>query len=84
MLFVNRPANWENRDYRVYCDQRSRRKRRLRLRMSIGVALALLVGMVLMAAWVDTTNDQLRADAGREIASQAGLASGPERLRNMP
>jgi len=84
MLFVNRPANWENRDYRVYCDQRSRRKRRLRLRMSIGVALALLVGMVLVTAWVNTKDGQPHVDADREIASQAGLASGPERLRNTP
>jgi hypothetical protein len=50
MLFLNRSANWDNRDYRVYCDQRTRQKRRLRLRMSIGVTLALMLGM-LLAAW---------------------------------
>jgi hypothetical protein len=35
MLFPSRPATWDNRDYRVYCDHRTRQKRRLRLRMFI-------------------------------------------------
>ncbi len=49
MLFFSRHANWDNRDYRDYCDHRARVKRRLRLRMSIG--LTLMVGMLLAAAW---------------------------------
>jgi hypothetical protein len=54
MLFLSRPANWDNRDYRVYCDQRTRQKRRLRLRMSLGVTLALMLGMLLLAGWVSS------------------------------
>ncbi len=54
MLFPNHPVNWDNRDYRAYCDHRTRQKRRLRLRMSIGLALALMVGMVLVAAGFST------------------------------
>ena len=54
MLFPSRTVNWDNRDYRAYCDHRTRQKRRLRLRMSIGVALALMVGMVLVAAGFST------------------------------
>jgi predicted nucleic acid-binding Zn ribbon protein len=49
MLFANRPVNWDNRDYRAYCDHRTRQKRRLRLQMFIGLALALMVGMLLVA-----------------------------------
>jgi hypothetical protein len=51
MFFPNRPVNWDNRDYRAYCDHRTRQKRRLRLRMSIGLGLALMVGILLVAAW---------------------------------
>ena len=49
MLFFSRHTNWDNRDYRDYCDQRARVKRRMRLRMSIG--LTLVVGMLLATAW---------------------------------
>ena len=54
MLFPNRPANWDNRDYRAYCDHRTRQKRQRRLRMSIGLALALMVGLLLVAAGFST------------------------------
>jgi hypothetical protein len=54
MFFPTRPTNWDNRDYRTYCDHRTRQKRRLRLRMSIGLALALMVGVLLVAAGVST------------------------------
>ena len=49
MLFLSRHANWDNRDYRDYCDHRARVKRRMRLRMSIG--LTLMVSVLLVAAW---------------------------------
>ena len=54
MLFPSRTVNCDNRDYRAYCDHRTRQKRRLRLRMSIGLALALMAGMVLVAARFST------------------------------
>jgi hypothetical protein len=54
MLFPSRSANWNNRDYRVYCDQRTRQKRRLRQRMFIGAALALILGLLLIAAWISS------------------------------
>jgi len=84
MLFSNRLVNWDNRDYRVYCDHRTRQKRRLRLRMSIGLGLALIVGILLVAAWLSTTNAQRRADAASAIASQAGSAGESGRLPNTP
>ena len=49
MLFLSRSMNWNNRDYRDYCDHRARVKRRLRLRMSIG--LTLMGCMLVIAAW---------------------------------
>lgn len=52
MLFLNRHANWDNRDYRAYCDHRIRQKRRLRLRMSIGLTLTLMGCLLLVAAWL--------------------------------
>jgi hypothetical protein len=54
MFFLNRDANWNNRDYRDYRDHRARQKRLLRLRMSIG--LTLMVCMLLMAAWLPTVS----------------------------
>jgi hypothetical protein len=54
MFFLNRDANWNNRDYRDYRDHRARQKRLLRLRMSIG--LTLMVCMLLMAAWLRTVS----------------------------
>ena len=82
MLFLNRPANWDNRDYRAYCDHRTRQKRRLGLGMSIGLALALMVLMVLVGAWVSTTHDEHRAGVVPGIVSQAGSADGSGRLPN--
>ena len=76
MLFPNRPVNWDNRDYRVYRDNRTRQKRRLRLRMFIGLGVAMIVGILLAAAWLSTINDQHRADAAPAIISQAGSAGG--------
>ena len=49
MFYLNRRANWDNRDYREYCDHKTRQKRRLRLRMSIG--LTLMVCVLLVATW---------------------------------
>ncbi|MEO5659249.1 MAG: hypothetical protein ABIQ90_05540 [Polaromonas sp.] len=46
MFIVNRRANWDNRDYRDYCDHRVLQKRRLRLRMSIGLALMACMALV--------------------------------------
>lgn len=54
MLFLSRSMNWNNRDYRDYCDHRARVKRRLRLRMSIG--LTLMGCMLMIAAWGSNIN----------------------------
>ena len=51
MLFFSRHANWDNRDYRDYCDHRARVKRRLRLRLRMSIGLTLMVGMLLATAW---------------------------------
>lgn len=50
MFFINRSVNWNNRDYRDYCDHRTRLKRRLRKRMFIG--LMVMACMLVIAAWV--------------------------------
>ena len=59
MIFLKRQANWDNRDYRDYCDHRARQKRRLRLRMTIG--LTLMVCILLVAAWAPTVSVYIRA-----------------------
>ena len=56
MTNLNRRFNWDNRDYREYCDHRTRLKRRLRLRLSIAVTLLVLLllvtGLGTESAWV--------------------------------
>jgi hypothetical protein len=56
MINLNRCFNWDNRDYRDYCDHRTRLKQRLRLRVSIAVTLLVLLllvtGLGTESAWV--------------------------------
>lgn len=56
MINLNRRFNWDNRDYRDYCDHRTRLKHRLRLRLSIAVTLLVLLllvtGLGTESAWV--------------------------------
>ena len=51
MFFLNRSVNWNNRDYRDYCDHRARLKRRLRLRLRMSIGLTLMGCMLMIAAW---------------------------------
>jgi len=87
MINLNRRFNWDNRDYRDYCDHRTRLKHRLRLRLSIAVTLLVLLllvtGLGTESAWVRAQPSQPRPMApvlSAQIHLQAtdGSTANPE------
>lgn len=77
---AERRTNWNNRDYRDYCDYRVRLKRRLRLRLTVG--LSLLVFLVLILG-LDAVGTRLRVQSEQllETIKTAAVFSAPAGLQ---